>query len=134
MLLRQIAAGQPKIEIQYTRVVKPAGNPAARRAIAEHFEIGDTEWRGLGVLPKSGLQIRPELAAYDALRIFNLTLPQGREPRGCHCGEVLRGLIEPPACPLFAKRCTPITPVGACMVSSEGTCAAHFKYRRTEHA
>ena len=128
MLLQQIASRQPKIEIQYSRVVKPEGNPAAQRAIAEHFTICDTEWRGLGSLPASGLAVRKEYQDHDAAAL-GVTVQHGKEPQGCHCGEVLRGLLEPEACPLFARRCTPATPVGACMVSSEGTCAAHFKYR-----
>jgi hydrogenase expression/formation protein HypD len=130
MLLRQISEGRPRIEIQYSRVVRPEGNLAARRAMAECFEPCDTEWRGLGVLPGSGLSVREEFGAHDAVRALGLKTPEGREPAGCRCGEVLRGLIEPEECPLFGARCTPAAPVGACMVSSEGTCAAHFNFRR----
>jgi hydrogenase expression/formation protein HypD len=129
MLLRQIAEGRPRVEIQYSRVVRPEGNLAARRAMAECFEPRDAEWRGLGVLPVSGLGVREEFGEQDAVRALGVETREGREPAGCRCGEVLRGLIEPEECPLFAVRCTTATPVGACMVSSEGTCAAHFNFR-----
>jgi hydrogenase expression/formation protein HypD len=129
MLLKQISEGRPRIEIQYSRVVRPQGNLAARRAMAECFEPCDAEWRGLGVLPGSGLSVRAEFGGHDAVRALGLKTPEGREPAGCRCGEVLRGLIEPEECPLFGARCTTATPVGACMVSSEGTCAAHFNFR-----
>jgi hydrogenase expression/formation protein HypD len=129
MLLRQVAAGHPKVEIQYSRVVRPEGNLAARRAMAECFAPCDTEWRGLGVLPHSGLKVREEFEEHDAVRQLGVKVLEGREPAGCRCGEVLRGLIEPEECPLFATRCTTAAPVGACMVSSEGTCAAHFNFR-----
>ena len=130
MLLRQIADGRPRIENQYSRVVRPEGNPVARRRVAEYLEPCDTEWRGLGRLPGSGLTVRPQFRDHDAAVALYVEISDGREPPGCRCGEVLRGLIAPEACPLFGKTCTPATPVGACMVSSEGTCAAHFKYGR----
>jgi len=129
MLLEQIARGEPRIEIQYSRVVKPEGNPAARAQIEQRLALCDTEWRGLGRLPASGLKLRPEFEDRDAVAALGVRVPEGREPPGCRCGEVLRGAIAPEECALFAKRCTPRTPVGACMVSSEGTCAAHYKYR-----
>jgi hydrogenase expression/formation protein HypD len=129
MLLRQVAEGKPRIEIQYSRVVRPEGNLAARRAMAECFEPCDAEWRGLGVLPASGLKLREEFAEHDAVRALSLSPREGREPAGCRCGEVLRGLIEPEDCALFGALCTPAAPVGACMVSSEGTCAAHYNFR-----
>ena len=129
MLLKQVAEGKPRVEIQYSRVVRPEGNLAARRAMAECFEPCDTEWRGLGVLPGSGLKVREEFGEHDAVRALGVKVSEGREPAGCRCGEVLRGLIEPEECPLFGARCTTATPVGACMVSSEGTCAAHFNFR-----
>ena len=129
MLLGQISEGRPRVEIQYSRVVRPQGNLAARRAMAECFEPCDAEWRGLGVLPGSGLSVREEFGGHDAVRALDLKAPEGREPAGCRCGEVLRGLIEPEECPLFGARCTPATPIGACMVSSEGACAAHFNFR-----
>ena len=129
MLLRQILEGKPGVAIQYSRVVRPEGNLAARRAMAACFTPCDTEWRGLGALPQSGLSVCEEFAEHDAVRALGVKPREGREPAGCRCGEVLRGLIEPEECPLFGARCTPATPVGACMVSSEGTCAAHFSFR-----
>ena len=130
MLLRQIVRNEPAVEIQYSRVVRPQGNPEARRRVEECLEPCDSEWRGLGALPDSGLKLRPEFHERDAAKALHVEVANGREPSGCHCGEVLRGVMEPGDCPLFATRCTPRSPVGACMVSSEGACAAHFKYRR----
>jgi hydrogenase expression/formation protein HypD len=86
-------------------------------------------WRGLGPIPDSGLGLAPELGAFDAETAFTVDLPPTREPAGCRCGEVLKGLCRPEECPLFGETCTPENPVGACMVSSEGTCAAHYRYR-----
>jgi hydrogenase expression/formation protein HypD len=94
------------------------------------FEPCDAAWRGLGILPGTGLAIRPELAAFDAEKALDIRVPAGRENPACQCGEVLKGKLSPFACPLFATGCTPESPVGACMVSSEGTCAAAFKYGR----
>jgi len=130
MLLQSIAAGRARIENQYTRVVKREGNQSALKRIRQCLEPRDTEWRGLGLLPQSGLRIRAEFSAHDAEFALGVAVAAGREPAGCRCGEVLRGIAEPEECMLFAKRCTPLSPVGPCMVSSEGTCAAHFKYRR----
>ena len=131
MLLEQIVRNEPQIENQYARVVRPEGNPAALERVREFLEPCDTEWRGLGQLPESGLRLRAEFRRHDAEAALGVEIPEGKEPAGCRCGDVLRGMIEPEACGLFAKRCTPMTPVGACMVSSEGSCAAHFKYRRS---
>lgn len=130
MLLAQILAGESRVEIQYSRAVTWEGNPKARAVMARVFEPCDTAWRGLGVLPGTGLAIRPELAAFDAEKALNITVPEGRENPACCCGEVLKGKLAPFACPLFAMACTPESPVGACMVSSEGTCAAAYKYGR----
>jgi hydrogenase expression/formation protein HypD len=130
MLLAQILAGESRVEIQYSRAVTWEGNPKARAVMARVFEPCDTAWRGLGVLPGTGLAIRPELAAFDAEKALNITVPEGRENPACCCGEVLKGKLAPFACPLFATACTPESPVGACMVSSEGTCAAAYKYGR----
>jgi hydrogenase expression/formation protein HypD len=126
-LLRQLVEGRPRIENRYTRVVGPDGNRAALELIERFFEPVTTRWRGLGAIPGSGLALRPAWAHRDASR-FPLVLPEPEEPRGCRCGEVLRGRIEPPACPLFARACRPDHPVGACMVSSEGTCAAWYRH------
>jgi hydrogenase expression/formation protein HypD len=131
MLLRQIADGQFEVVIQYARGVKEQGNARAREVMAEVFEPGDADWRGIGVIPGSGLRIRSKFEGLDALRRFTLPEIRSVEFKGCRCGEVLRGVISPAECGLFAKACTPASPVGPCMVSGEGTCAAYYKYERT---
>jgi hydrogenase expression/formation protein HypD len=130
MLLAQVLAGESRVEIQYSRAVTWEGNPKAQKILGLVFEPCDTAWRGLGILPGSGLSIRPELAAFDAEKALNLTETEGWENPACCCGDVLKGKLIPFDCPLFATACTPETPVGACMVSSEGTCAAAYKYGR----
>ena len=129
MLLRQLAAGRSEVENQYRRSVKPGGNEKAQTLLAEVFCECDAEWRGLGLIPGSGLQLREAYAACDANRLLvKVDLPPPVEPAGCRCGEVIRGAVTPLDCPLFRRVCTPDRPVGACMVSSEGTCAAYYKY------
>jgi len=128
MLLAQILAGEGKVEIQYRRAVSWNGNPKAMDLINQFFEPCDAEWRGLGTLPGSGLEIRSEYISFDAEKALSLPSVEGIEQKGCLCGEVLRGKITPFDCPLFGTLCTPESPVGACMVSSEGTCAAAYKY------
>lgn len=129
MLLRQIAERRAAVEIQYTRGVEREGNPKARAVMDEVFGACDAEWRGLGSIPGSGLKIRDEFASRDAARVFaGIEVPAASEPKGCRCGDVLRGACTPTECPLFRRVCTPDNPVGACMVSNEGTCAAYFKY------
>jgi hydrogenase expression/formation protein HypD len=128
MLVRQARDRRPKVEVQYSRVVKPEGNPVALAVLDEVFEPADSEWRGLGTIPRSGLRIRPAFADWDAEKRMPVEVEPVREPVGCRCGDVLRGKIRPPECALFAKACTPEDPVGACMVSSEGTCAAYFRF------
>jgi hydrogenase expression/formation protein HypD len=128
MLVRQIEAGEARVEIQYVRGASPEGNPTALRIMNEVFEPCDTPWRGLGTIPLSGLAFREEYAAHDASRRFDLNVPPAKEPPGCLCAQVLRGVAKPVQCKLFRAACTPRTPVGPCMVSSEGTCAAYFKY------
>lgn len=128
MLLRQLVERRAALEIQYTRCVGMQGNPAALALLAEVFEPCDEVWRGLGCIPGSGLKLRPAFAPWDAAAKFAVELPPPKEPSGCRCGDVLRGVCTPPACPLFRARCTPSAPVGSCMVSSEGACAAWFKY------
>jgi hydrogenase expression/formation protein HypD len=128
MLVRQIAAGEVRVETQYRRVVRPEGNPKAQALLAEVFEPGAASWRGIGVIPGSGLQLRPEYAAFDASVQLPVTVEAPREHTGCRCGEILKGKLRPADCPLFRTVCTPEEPVGACMVSSEGTCAAEYKY------
>ena len=128
MLVEQIEAGESRVEIQYARGVSPEGNRGALALMAKVFEPCDAPWRGLGNIPKSGLAIRSSFAVHDAENRFDLTVPAAKEPVGCLCATVLRGGATPPECKLFRNVCTPGTPVGPCMVSSEGTCAAYFKY------
>jgi hydrogenase expression/formation protein HypD len=129
MLTEQIESGTPKVEIQYQRVVHTEGNKIAQQMLEDVFELRDDRWRGLGVIPKSGLGIREEFSSFDAEKQFNVEVPESTEPKGCICGQILRGLKTPVDCGLFGKKCTPANPVGACMVSGEGTCATYFKYR-----
>ena len=109
--------------------MRPQGNSHAQDLTARFFEPVDTRWRGLGEIPGSGLGVRAAWAYRDASTI-SVAVPEPREPRGCRCGEVLKGAIQPPECPLFDRSCTPETPLGACMVSSEGTCAAWYRHER----
>ena len=128
MLVRQAKEKEPRLEIQYRRGVHPKGNLRALQVLEEVFEAVDAEWRGLGFIEKTGLALRPELAGFDAGRSFALTIPPVKENRACRCGDVLRGSLRPRQCPLFAADCSPKNPVGPCMVSSEGSCAAAYKY------
>ena len=130
MLARQVMAGEHRVEIQYSRVVKPEGNGKAREILSRVFEPYDADWRGIGVIPGSGLRINERFARFDAARAIPVATEELREHAGCRCGEVLKGKISPFDCPLFDTACTPEAPVGACMVSSEGTCAAAYKYGR----
>jgi hydrogenase expression/formation protein HypD len=129
LLLAQIAAGAPRVEIQYARVVHEAGNPRALAALDRFFEPEDAHWRGIGTIPGSGLRLRPAWSHRDAVVKLGLERPAVPEPPACQCGDVLKGLKTPPDCRLFGKACTPERPVGACMVSSEGSCAAYYKYQ-----
>lgn len=128
MLLKQLDDNRADVEIQYTAVVKEDGNPRAVELIEKYFEPSDAYWRGIGTIPGSGLKLRDEFALFDALRKFNPDVPDFPEPSACSCGDVLRGVKIPLDCPLFATACTPENPVGACMVSTEGSCAAYYKY------
>jgi len=128
-LLRLVRQTRPAIEIEYGRAVRPEGNVVAQRLMEQVFAPGDADWRGLGVIPGSGLALRPEYADADAAERFPVDLEPPLEPAGCRCGEVLRGVTDPADCALFGARCTPEDPVGACMVSSEGACAARYRYR-----
>ena len=128
-LVECLAAGRADVINLYSRVVTPEGNTTAQALVDRFFVTADVVWRGLGTIPGSGLALRPEYVHRDAGRI-EVKLPEPLEPAGCRCGEVLKGVIDPPECPLFAGVCTPITPVGACMVSSEGTCAAWHRHER----
>ncbi|HLV61220.1 MAG TPA: hydrogenase formation protein HypD [Fredinandcohnia sp.] len=128
--VRQLERGEARVENAYERSVAPDGNPRARAAIEEVFETTDRKWRGMGWIPKSGLRIRWEYRAFDAERRFDVGALVPQEPAVCISGLVLRGLRRPDACPAFGTRCTPSTPLGATMVSSEGACAAYFQYGR----
>lgn len=129
MLTNQIEKGSPEVEVQYQRVVGQKGNMTAQKMLNLVFENRDDHWRGLGLIPASGLGIIEELSSFDAEKQFDMEVPRSTEPKGCICGQILRGLKTPPECGLFAKKCTPSDPVGACMVSGEGTCATYYKYR-----
>ncbi|HIC85045.1 MAG TPA: hydrogenase formation protein HypD [Desulfobacterales bacterium] len=128
MLCDQLEAGKAQVEIQYVRAVRPEGNRSALKLMEDVFEPCDTPWRGLGLIPLSGLSIRKEYEEFDARKRFDLEVRPAQEPPGCKCAEILRGASKPVDCKLFRSVCTPSTPIGACMVSSEGTCAAYFKY------
>jgi hydrogenase expression/formation protein HypD len=128
LLVRQAHAGEARVENAYRRAVRPEGNPRARARMEEAFEVSEAEWRGLGRIPDSGLALRPGLAEYDARLRFDIAVESVPEPAGCRCGDVLRGALQPADCALFGRACTPESPVGPCMVSSEGTCAAHYRY------
>ena len=128
MIMRQLHEGRADIEIAYARGVMPEGNPVALAAIDEVFETCSATWRGLGEIPGSGYRIREEFADFDAMRRFQPDVEEVREHKGCRCGDVLRGIMAPSECPLFRKICTPENPVGPCMVSSEGSCAAYYRY------
>jgi hydrogenase expression/formation protein HypD len=131
MLLRQCNDGRHEVENQYTRAVTAAGNVKAQHEVAAVFELREAfEWRGLGSLPASALRIRPEFSAFDAERRFAIATVAAADNPACECGTILRGLKRPADCRLFGTACTPETPVGACMVSSEGACAAHWNYGR----
>lgn len=130
MLVRQFEDNKPKVEIQYRRAVRPEGNIRAREMLDEVFELRDDWWRGLGILPASGLAIREKYSSFDAEKMLNVEVEPTREDKGCICGEILKGLKNPKECKLFAKSCTPQNPAGPCMVSNEGTCHAYYRYNR----
>ncbi len=130
-LVKQHEENTPLIENQYKRVVRSQGNRKALDLLERVFEPVDDHWRGLGVIPASGLQLRQEFSQFDAGKHFPLSGKESQEPKGCICGEILKGLKTPKDCPLFNHTCTPDNPVGACMVSGEGSCAIFFKYNRS---
>ncbi len=130
MLLAQVAEGRAEVEVEYSRSVSEQGNQAAQRLMDEVFEECDVSWRGIGTIPRSGLQLRPQYAAFDAAHRLGMRFSEARVHPGCRCGDVLRGVLTPPACQLFGTACTPLHPFGPCMVSAEGTCAAYFKYEK----
>ncbi|AKG23774.1 hydrogenase formation protein HypD [Calothrix sp. 336/3] len=131
MLLQQIIQNRCQVENQYDRIVVNSGNSAALQAMNQVFVPRDTfEWRGLGDIPFSGLKIRPEYAQYDAECKFSLPSNKVQDKKACQCGKILQGVMKPWQCKVFGTACTPETPMGACMVSSEGACAAYYKYGR----
>jgi hydrogenase expression/formation protein HypD len=122
--------GRPAVENAYARSASRQGNRTALEVMDRVFEVSAAEWRGLGTLPASGLAIRPAFARFDAARLFSADPGPTREHHGCRCGEVLRGIVRPPECPLFGKACTPARPIGPCMVSAEGACAAYHQFEQ----
>ncbi len=128
VLIKQIESGAPQLANSYRRAVSKDGNRKAQQIMLDVFETADVSWRGIGTLPKSGLRIRKAFAALDAQKKFAIRVADAAPPKGCVCGEILTGLKVPPDCPLYKKTCTPVNPVGPCMVSSEGTCAAYYRY------
>ena len=128
-IVEQKIAGVPGVVNGYKRAVDDAGNPAARAILDKVFSVCDTQWRGLGLIPQSGLAIREEFADFDAKVRYNIQLVETKPLPGCKCGDVLSGKINPSECPLFGKRCTPQNPTGPCMVSTEGSCAAWYNYQ-----
>lgn len=127
-LVNMIDKKEPGLRNAYPRAVNDQGNLKAQEILDQVFEPCDAHWRGLGIIPGSGLSIRPEFKAFDAARRFGLDIIETPEPKGCACGEILSGMKTPSQCALFRKKCTPMNPVGPCMVSSEGTCAAHYHF------
>jgi len=128
MVVKQLEEGRHEVENQYSRVVKREGNPGARSIMEKVFEVRDREWRGIGPIPKSGYELRPEYAPFDAKRKFGAPSEKAKESELCMAGQVLKGIIKPRECPQFGKACTPSTPLGAPMVSSEGACAAYYHF------
>jgi hydrogenase expression/formation protein HypD len=128
MLLKQIASGRGVIENEYKKVVREEGNTRAVALLEEFFEPRDAYWRGIGMIPGSGLRLREKYGHRDIERVYDIPEVEGEEPKSCSCGDVLRGVKIPTDCVLFGRACTPEKPVGACMVSTEGSCAAYYKY------
>lgn len=133
LIAKQILSGEFEVQNAYKRAVSKEGNIKAKSIIGEIFEERDFEWRGLGRIKNSGLKIRKEFESIDAESIFDIALPPPKEAKDCICGLVLRGIREPFDCKLFGKECNPSNPVGSCMVSSEGACAAYFKYKSNKN-
>jgi hydrogenase expression/formation protein HypD len=127
-LVTMVEENHPRISNTYARSVKQEGNVPAQEAMTRVFEVGDAEWRGLGTIPASGLRVAERYARFDAARAFSVEVAPAHEPPGCRCGDVLRGVFLPTECPLFGGACTPQSPVGPCMVSAEGACAAYYRY------
>lgn len=131
MLLQQVRKGEARAQIQYNRVVRPEGNLVAQETLKRVFTTAGARWRGLGFIEDSGLEFNHDYEEWDARRKFNIPEYEDIPIKGCACGQVLTGKITPHACPLFGRACTPINPVGPCMVSHEGACAAYYRYKIT---
>lgn len=129
-IIQMLNRGEHLVTNQYLRVVTEQGNIAAQQIMQKYFMTVSSDWRGMGDIADSGLELRPEYQKYDARKLFDIKIPKTTATKGCRCGEVLSGHIKPSACGLFATKCTPIDPVGPCMVSYEGTCATYYKYER----
>lgn len=127
-LIQQINSGKAEVDNCYTRAVTAEGNLRAQQLIDEVFKPTDSEWRGLGTIMDSGLELREKYSRFDALSQLGIPIEAANEPKGCKCGDILKGHMLPPQCPLYGTRCTPLSPVGPCMVSGEGTCAAYHRY------
>jgi hydrogenase expression/formation protein HypD len=132
MLIKQLEEGRHQLENQYSRVVKAEGNPAAKKVIGDVFAVSNREWRGIGEIPLSGYELKDNLRQFDAAIKFNIQLDKAAESTECIAGEILRGIKKPNQCPQFGKKCTPLNPLGAPMVSSEGACAAYYHFNMVE--
>ena len=132
MLVRQYEEGKPEVAIQYNRAVRPEGNNKAKEYLDEVFCLRDDWWRGLGTIPASGFALKEKYRQFDAEVMIPVKVEESKEPRGCICGDILKGLKSPLDCKLFGNACHPANPVGACMVSNEGACQAFFRYRNYE--
>jgi hydrogenase expression/formation protein HypD len=130
-LVEQLETDTPKLTNSYRRAVATDGNVKAQEIMGDIFETVDVNWRGIGTIAKSGFKIRKKFASYDAETLFDMEVAETTVQKGCACGEILMGLKIPSECALYKKRCTPMDPVGPCMVSSEGTCAAYYRYHNT---
>jgi hydrogenase expression/formation protein HypD len=130
LTVKLLERGEHSVQIQYSRSVNRNGNPAARAVMFDVFEICDRPWRGIGVIPQSGLRLSPRYASFDAAKRMDVEHLVAPEPKHCRAGDVLRGVLRPNQCPAFGRDCTPEHPLGAPMVSSEGACAAYFRYGR----
>ena len=132
VLVEQIETESPRLDNAYKRAVTFDGNKKAKQIMQDVFEVVDANWRGIGSIPKSGLKIRKEFEAYNAENVFEIETIGSIDPKGCDCGDILRGLKIPPECRLYRKTCTPMNPIGPCMVSNEGTCAVYYRYHSIE--
>jgi len=128
MLIKQIEEKDARVEIEYKRAVTPEGNKKAMGIMWDVFEPCDADWRGIGVIPESGLRLTKKYEMFDAVKHFGINVPAVEDKTSCNCGDILRGLKEPPECRLFGKVCTPENPVGPCMVSEEGSCSAYYRF------